>query len=87
MFGFVGYYLVLKQWHLAVILGLAVVPYALWQVVLWGWLSGFFDNPNQFLLFGLVLVPMTYLPMLLLGIRATRDPVRKHLWHPFVLWS
>lgn len=101
---FVGYYLVQKQWRNAIVISLAVVPFALWQVALWallgepgfsggypfepplwGWLSGYVENPNQFLLFGLVLIPMTYLPMLALGARATLDVVQKHLWHPYVL--
>lgn len=52
---------------------------------LWGWLSGVFENTNQFLMFALVLVPMTYLPMLVLGVRASLDVLQKHVWHPYVL--
>lgn len=52
---------------------------------LWGWLSGYAEYPNQFLLFGLVLIPMTYVPMLVLGVRASLDVLQKHLWHPYVL--
>jgi hypothetical protein len=51
----------------------------------WGWLSGIFEAPEAFLLSALVLIPMAYIPMLLLGARATVDILKKRNFHPYVV--
>lgn len=50
-----------------------------------GYLSGFFEKPFFAFALALVLIPMTYLPMALLGLKASFDFVLRHNWHPYVL--
>ena len=52
---------------------------------LWGWLSGIFESPESFYLLAIALIPMSYLPMILLGTRATIDFLFQKIWHPYVL--
>lgn len=52
---------------------------------LWGWLSGFIERPETSLLLGITLIPMSYIPMLLLGIKATVDFLGNRNSHPYVL--
>ncbi len=104
VFAFVGYYVLQKKWRLAGQMGAALVPFALWQIVLWmwlgkpgfssgppfelplwGWLSGWYERPDRFLLLGIILLPMAYVPMFLLGFRAAMDSLRNRNWHPYLL--
>lgn len=52
---------------------------------LWGWLSGFVEKPELAVSLAIVLIPMAYLPMLILGIKAGLDFFIKRNWHPYVL--
>lgn len=104
VFAFIAHYALERKWTMAAKMGLAIVPYALWQLVLfiwlgkpgfssgpafefplWGWLSGIVERPGAFLLLGVALIPMSYVPMLLLGVKASIDFLANRNWHPYVL--
>lgn len=101
---YIAHYALGRKWTMAAKMGLAIVPYVLWQLVLltwlgrlgftsgqpfefplWGWLSGFVEKPGTSLLLGITLIPMSYIPMILLGVLASIDFLAKRNWHPYVL--
>jgi Gpi18-like mannosyltransferase len=104
VFAFIAHYALERKWTVAAKMGLAIVPFVLWQLVLfiwlgkpgfssgqplefplWGWLSGFVERPGTSILLSIVLVPMSYVPMLLLGAKASMDFLVNRNWHPYAL--